>query len=385
MSQNRPDELPAGGEQRYVRATLAVTELELPEDGAAPAELVVMPWGVVDLRDAAIREAFDEPGQLLVNERSAEEIPANYANRDVDAFVNLEHNRWGGAVGWITSATAEPDRGVVVGVDWTPRGEQLIQDREYRYTSLECILDASPWLANGDPAPVVAVTGLGLVNYPAVISQPPVLYDSLTAALSAAGGPRVDGDGSMPPVEPGRRGEAAMDGNFWQKLVSRMTGRESIDEAEAALSVAEVQTKLRQIDTLTTQVEELSTQLTTVTADRDAARAELAEMQAGAVRSEAERAVEAALSEGRISPAMREQALEQAEVNLEAFTALTALTPEGTFSAPTGRQVSDAAIASADATGDRTAEDAEIRAYAAQHNVPYHTAALAIRKQRKGV
>jgi phage I-like protein len=361
---------------RYVRTTLEAIPLPAEDSGAIPSRFRAMPWGVVELRDASWREeVFDEPGALVVDERSAAEIPANFAKADIVPHINAGHAWDGEAYGWISGVEVVDGDGIYLDAEWSDLGESALKGKRYRYSSLEAILDASPWYLDGSPAVVVAVTGCALTNRPAVVGQQPVAYSTLAAALSACDGRSPAGGGKdIPPAGAGEKG-TDMDGSLMARFFARLAGKEPTDEGEAADRYADLKAKLEAFDAVEAQLAETNRQLGAVIEERDALKTELATLKAAETEAKATAAVEAALAEGRISAAMKPKALEMATANLEAFAAFAEMSPLGIFSAPTGKQVKDEVRGSADTAtaqgGDRSALHAEVKALQKEKGLSY--------------
>jgi hypothetical protein len=177
-----------------------------------------------------------------------------------------------------------------------------------------------------------------------------------------------------------------MDGNFFKGLFSRVAGREPQDEVEAAELAVELAGLRKKADSLSAELAAAASQVEELTAQLTAKDDRIAELEAEAEQSEVEAVVATALSEGRISPSQEAWAKDYADNDLDGFRTYLETVKAGTFAPPKGRVVTDEAIDSADTTstaGVSITEHAENKAYAAEHKIPYHEAALILKKQRE--
>ena len=370
-----------------IRTNLILEPMPTIEEGdPAPKQVMALPWGANELKDAAMRERFDEPGTLEVNARTATEVADNFATRSTDFFVNLDHMR-GKAYGLIEAVSVIEGEGIYLSVDWTTEGAALVVDRAYRYSSIEVILDASAWMVDQSPAVVVAVVGLALTNKPAVVGQTPVAYQTLTAALSASDGREIDTrQNTLGETE--EKGDR-MASDFWKTFLSRAVGKELVDEVDAATETAKLSEIRKNHEQVTVDLADATSKVTELTEQLDTANKTISEFEeAGKARAEAEKVaqVETALTEGRLAQSVADAAKEDPET----FLAAAEKTPKGTFSPPKGRQVSDGVVAGADSTsltGNETAAvEAEVRAHLKAHpelKGHYGNAWLAVTKERE--
>jgi hypothetical protein len=134
---------------------------------------------------------------------------------------------------------------------------------------------------------------------------------------------------------------------------------------------------------LTEDLRDATSQVAELTEKLDKATTTISEFEAADKdRREAGKAVqvETALAEGRIPQSQADLA----KADPDAFLATAEKTPEGMFSPPKGRVVTDKAIASSDTPLgklDSGALDIEVKAYMAANKIEkYHEAALAVKK-----
>lgn len=141
-----------------------MASVELPE-GQVPTEIQLLPFGEI--------RPVDGRGPWWVTERSYAEILARNAARKNPLVIDYEHQSlWGGeapAAGWVKQMEARGADGLwAVGVEWTPRARQYLQNREYRFLSPVFYLDP-------DTREIIEVIGAGLTNSPAIDGMVPLV------------------------------------------------------------------------------------------------------------------------------------------------------------------------------------------------------------------
>jgi hypothetical protein len=369
------------GEDAFIRTHLILEPMPtIEEGGKVPTQVMVLPWGANELKDAAMRERFDEPGTLEVNTRTATEVTDNFTVRNTDFFVNLDHMR-GKAYGWIEAVSVVEGEGIYLSVDWTAEGTALVMDRAYRYSSVEVILDASAWMMDGSPAVVVAVVGMALTNNPAVVEQAPIAFQTLTAALSASDGREFEKrQNTLGETE--EKGDR-MASDFWKTFLSRAVGKELEDEVDAATETAKLSEIRENHVQLTADLEASASKVSELAEQLETANKTISEMKVAdfdRIAEGQEDQVDAALAAGKIGSTQ----VNWAKANFDSFLSLIDGVEDGTFGPPRGRVVTDKAIASTDAPlGDLSKEalDLEIKAYMAANDIEkYHVAAKVVKK-----
>jgi hypothetical protein len=209
----------------------------------------------------------------------------------------------------------------------------------------------------------------------------------LTAALSASDGRKIDTrQNTLGETE--EKGDR-MASDFWKTFLSRAVGKELVDEVDAATETAKLSEIRENHDQLTADLKASTSKVSELTEQLDTAKKTISEFEdAGKARADAEKIaqVETALTEGRIPRAQADLA----KADPAAFLATAEKTPEGTFSPPKGRQVSDGVIAGADSTSltgdEKAALDAEVYAHLKAHpelNGHYGKGWLAVTKARE--
>lgn len=129
------------------------------ELSGVPEKIPILPLGHVR----------SSKGDFDVDEESFETMKAQIAQRGVDLVVDYEHQTLKGveapAAGWVKALKAENGQ-IWAEVDWTPRGRQYLENREYRYIS-PVVLARN--------AKAVGLHSLALTNTPAIMGMTPIV------------------------------------------------------------------------------------------------------------------------------------------------------------------------------------------------------------------
>lgn len=133
----------------------------------APAEFLVLKFG----RTAFVKGG--ERGEIDFTPEDAARVVAAFRSEGRDLVVDYDHQTMRGgeapAAGWIRSLEAGP-AGLVCRVEWTARGRERLDAREYRYMS--------PVLHFGaDGRHPVRVSSVALTNHPAFEGYRPLVAD----------------------------------------------------------------------------------------------------------------------------------------------------------------------------------------------------------------
>ncbi|MDD4817111.1 MAG: phage protease [Victivallaceae bacterium] len=136
--------------------------LESAPDAAAPDRVLLFAYGVTDYEAGGKRKKyqFDKADAVrLQRDFSAAgvDVPVDYNHQQLRAATNGQPAP---AAGWITALEAEGD-GLYARVKWTPKAEEMIRNREYRYTSPTFYLTSS--------GRVNKLYNLALTNLPATV------------------------------------------------------------------------------------------------------------------------------------------------------------------------------------------------------------------------
>lgn len=365
---------------RYGTARLA-TAIQLQENdsgGPVTSRIKVLGWGETDLRDSAIRVALGEPGTLIVDERSAEMIPAAFARRQNEYHINVNHEHWGPAYGWITGVDVVAGDGLFFVIEWNDEGVECIRGKRYIYFSGEMPYEVADGAdVNDDMIPdtgrIIAVTGGALTNRPAVGGLQPLQLSQLPIELGLGGSMRTGGN-------PREDTEMSGDRKWWEPLTRFFKGSNVVDETGATLAVAELAQKADRADELTAELAtvrdsnaELTAKLaereqlvTELTANLEAEKAKVAEL-AKLAKTDQQRAAEVAVDaeingpNRRLTPAQRDTAIKLYLKDQELYNELIECSAQVGPSA--GTDV-DAGAVPPPADGDeRTAQAARVKAH----------------------
>lgn len=138
--------------------TLKGGEVELQ---GAPEVISVLPLGHV----------VSSKGEFDVDEESFRSMKEQISRRGVDLVVDYEHQTLKGveapAAGWVKELKIE-DGQIKAVVEWTPRGEQYLRNKEYRYISPVVNVRKSDSKATG-------LHSLALTNTPAIVGMTPLV------------------------------------------------------------------------------------------------------------------------------------------------------------------------------------------------------------------
>lgn len=131
------------------------------EVSGAPEIIPVLPLGHV----------ISSKGEFDVDEESFRAMKAQIAQRGVDLVVDYEHQTLKGteapAAGWVKELKME-DGYIKAVVDWTPRGAQYLENKEYRYISPVVTVSKQTGAAMG-------LHSLALTNTPAIEKMNPII------------------------------------------------------------------------------------------------------------------------------------------------------------------------------------------------------------------
>lgn len=197
-------------------------------------------------------------------------------------LYDYEHNsNWGDsrAAGWIDKLVYVAGKGLFGHVDWTPDAAEAIARKEYRYSS-------PYFLFNGQTGAVVRLLSVALTNVPAL--------------------------GELGAVELARR--AALAGKVFSPA-GGLPGNPSGDpdmSAEQLAALAKENGDLKtQSVALATENAGLKTQLAALTADHDKLKAEQVAAALAAEKTRHAELLDAALNDGRLTPAQKAWAEKQ--------------------------------------------------------------------------
>lgn len=131
------------------------------EIAGVPETIAVLPLGHV----------VSSKGEFDVDEDSLREIKAQIARKGVDLVVDYEHQTLKGveapAAGWVKELKLEGGN-IVAAVEWTPRGAEYLENREYRYLSPVINVRKTD-------NKVIGLHSLALTNTPAIEHMTPIV------------------------------------------------------------------------------------------------------------------------------------------------------------------------------------------------------------------
>jgi phage I-like protein len=242
----------------------------------SPPEWVeLIPAGDFSGRDGRGPYRLDIDAVLAAFAQAAVDLPVDYDHQTLDAE---EKSGPVPVAGWIKELQAR-DGALWGRVEWTPRAADLIVNREYRYLS--------PVFRHDKQGRVLSLEGAGLTHYPNLF---------LTPVAHTKG----DADMDLTPIAEalGVQGEA--------------------DVATLAAHAARLKEAATRAPDPTQWVP---------MSQHKAVADQLAALQAEIAAEKAEAAVTAAMSAGKLAPAMKEWALDYAKRDPEGFAAFVAAAP----------------------------------------------------------
>ncbi len=183
-----------------------------------PDRLSVVPAGTLEL--------FDDDSVVIMDEKAAEAVIANFAERGVNVPIDYEHSTMfragkgqeSPAAGWITALEWSPIDGLIATVEWNAKARQQIKDGEYRYLSPHLF-------TNPETKRVDWLMAVALTNTPKIKNMRELVAASVAAA-------------NANPIS----GETEMDKKTRLKLCSALKLGETATDAEIIAQVEEVAT-----------------------------------------------------------------------------------------------------------------------------------------------
>lgn len=272
----------------------------------------------------------DAQGQLLAASLSA-------VAGQTPIVIDYEHHtltaQAGGhkavASGWIKSAEWRPGAGMFAKVDWTAAARAHIDAREYQYIS--------PVITYDDAGTVTGVALAALVNYPALLGMDAAMasaLSALSAQLSSSPTP-TDQESTV---------------TLLSALIAGLGLAATTTEAEAIVAVAALKAQVAappQVPTALATALNLQAGADTVAAcgavtalqalDTSAKatiaalHGEILQLKNQASGDQVAAAVDMAISEGRLTPAAKDNALAVGRSNFAALQGMLNATPKGTY------------------------------------------------------
>lgn len=143
-------------------------------DGKIPSEVEVMRTG----------KFFMNGEELNINSDMLRNMIKNFADkvRGIDLAIDYKHESEDIAAGWIKSLILKNgDTELWAEVDWTPRGQKVLADKEFRYLSADFHLNFQSNETNLKYGPTLF--GAGLTNRPFIKEMEPVINLSETKGI----------------------------------------------------------------------------------------------------------------------------------------------------------------------------------------------------------
>lgn len=164
---------------------LAICDLALPPEGAAPNWVHLLPTGKMEGRDGRSYTLSDPQGLIAAFQASGIDLPVDYEHQSDKPEARI--NGPVPAAGWIKELRAD-DTGLWGRVEWTATAAQMIGRKEYRFLSPSFLFDPQT-------REVKRLKGAGLVHKPnlfltALASQDDAMPDKtdFAAFLAAIAG-----------------------------------------------------------------------------------------------------------------------------------------------------------------------------------------------------
>lgn len=143
------------------RECYSILPLSQDAAGKAPINIQLLPYGLVST----------DKGEFLVDEQGMEEIINSFSQQTNDVVVDYEHQTLKDVIapagGWIKKLENRGKDGLWAQVEWTPRAQDFIQNKEYRYISPVV-------LARRSDNRAVFLHSAALTNTPAIDGMQPI-------------------------------------------------------------------------------------------------------------------------------------------------------------------------------------------------------------------
>lgn len=276
--------------------------LSLPESHAAAAAFTPPEW--VHLIPAGTFSGRDGRGPYHLD---AESVLAAFTAGGIDLPFDYDHQSLSAddkagpvpAAGWIKELQARED-GLFGRVEWTPRAVELLANREYRYVS--------PVFRVDERGRVLALLGAGLTHTPNL---------ELTPVVQT-------------------QGDAMTLEDLMERLIAVLNLPAATTPDELAAHLDKLVARLSAAEAAASQARQLNPAEWVPMSQHKAVADELAQLQADVAAGKAEAAVAAAMSAGKLAPAMKGWAIEYARRDPQGFAAFVAAAPVVVASARAG-------------------------------------------------
>ena len=271
--------------------TIICAAEQVAMDGV-PEEIKILPLGTVH----NVHQDF------LVDDESCQEIIKQFSNRKIDLVIDYEHqtlfNVQAPAGGWIKEIRKGEDA-LIAKVEWTPKAQEYLRNKEYRYLSPVVNVRKSDGRA-------VSISSVALTNTPAITG--------MFAVVNSAGIPA----GYIKP-------EGGKEMEFLTRLAAILGLPETASEEDIKNAVETLQKKGTETEPVANstilsmlslkadaKTEDVTARIQQLQNGETGMAAELAALKTQFAKKEAEEAVAVALKAGKISAAQKEWASEYA-------------------------------------------------------------------------
>jgi phage I-like protein len=147
--------------KRYLPEGLHFTIFALAAGSPLPEEIQLLPHG----------EVQSQKGNFLADDQAVAAILSAFAKKVNDIVIDYEHQTLTGeqapAAGWIKELINKGAEGLWAKVEWTPRAQEYIRNKEYRYLSPVVLVRKSDNRA-------VLIHSAALTNTPAIDGMTPI-------------------------------------------------------------------------------------------------------------------------------------------------------------------------------------------------------------------
>jgi len=245
-------------------------EIALNAEGKVPTDIRIMPAGQFQAVDGRPREV---PSRAwLITEVLAQSIIAKLKAKSDDTLIDYNHGsleedpepEQAIAAGWFHDADYRADGLYATAVKWTPRAEQFILNKEYRYLS-------PVFYYNPDNGEVTEIDSVALTNTPALDG-----LDDLIAALS-----RKHTQDEMMPTD--------------SEQIAALTVERDTEKAKVAQLTVERDEAKQAVAALTTERDELKTKVAALEVEKE-------QIAANTEKQKCADLIAAALTSGKVLP-----------------------------------------------------------------------------------
>ena len=260
------------------------------EDGKAPELIQLLPRGWIKPNGISIN----------IDEESIKMILENFEKRENDLVLDYEHQTLDGveapAAAWITKLEEKED-GLWAFVEWTNRGREYVEQREYRYISPVLTIDE-------DTLRGIQLLSAALTNNPAIDGMTPV---AATETNTKNGGNKME---------------------FLTKLAELLGLSSEATEEEVLSLIQGMINNEEEVPEELAEVLELEDGEVTIAAAKkkiyamkmgSVSKSEMANVSRQLSEMRAEKTVEVAMSEGKITPVQKNWAIKMASKDPKFF------------------------------------------------------------------